>query len=86
MNIEKIKEVVVKAKDEVVEFGSAHKAEILAFLGIAAVNALEAYGAYYAGCTRTMGIILDNEQRIRYAAAAATPKVDVHMTDNIPKK
>ena len=84
MNTETMKEMAVKAKDKVAEFGSAHKAEILAFLGIAAVNALEVYGAYYAGCAQTMGRVIANEQIIRYAEAAATPNIEAHM--EIPKE
>lgn len=84
MNMENIKEMAAKAKDEVTEFAYDHREEI-AFLTSTAVTTLLGfvYG-YEHGRADTTARIMHNEQRIRYAAAAATPHVDVHT--DIPKK
>lgn len=80
MNTENIKEMAVKAKDKVTEFVAEHEDDISTFMGMCAC----AFMAYIAGYGNATGKMLYNEQRIRYAAAAATPHVEVHT--DIPKE
>lgn len=85
MNTENIKEMAVKAKDKVAEFAYDHREDIAVLAGIGTSTFLGLVYGYELGRANTMATVLGNEQQIRYAAAATTPKVDVHMTD-IPKK
>lgn len=84
MNKEMVKEMAVKAKDKVAEFAYDHREDIAALAGISVSAFLAMVYGYQLGKVNTMATVLGNEQRIRYAEAAATPHVEVH-TDN-PKE
>lgn len=84
MNTENIKEMAVKAKDKVTEFAYDHREDIAVLAGIGTSTFLGLVYGYELGRANTMATVLGNEQRIRYAAAAAAPHVEVHT--DIPKE
>jgi hypothetical protein len=84
MNTENIKEMAVKAKDKVAEFAYDHREEIAVLAGIGTSTFLAMVYGYQLGKVNTMATVIGNEQRIRYAEAAATPNIEVHT--DIPKK
>lgn len=84
MNTETMKEMAVKAKDWIAKFAYDHREDIAALAGISVSAFLAMVYGYQLGKVNTMATVIGNEQRIRYAAAAAAPHVEVHT--DIPKE
>lgn len=84
MNTENIKELAVKAKDKVAEFAYDHREDIAVLAGIGTSTFLGLVYGYELGRANTMATVLGNEQRIRYAEAAAAPDVKVYT--DVPKE
>lgn len=87
MNTESIKELAVKAKDKVAEFAYDHREDIAVLAGTSVSAFLGLVYGYELGRANTTARIMYNEQRIRYAAAKATPNIgNIEVHTDIPKK